>query len=71
MQSVEDIWEDLLSQDTPRILLAVSRLDELTQKAVIQHLKPMSLEPGWHLAQKAAATHMLERLALSNHHSIR
>lgn len=71
MQSVEDFWDDILSQDTQRILSAVSRLDVLTQKAVIQHLKRMSLEPGWHPAQKTAASYALEILDLTNHHSVR
>lgn len=55
MQSIEYFWEDLLSEDTRRIHVTFSMLDLLTHQEVIRYLKPMTLEPGWYLAQKTAA----------------
>ena len=66
MQSIEDFWEDILSQDSERIFAAISMLDALTHQEVIRHLKRMTLEPGWHPAQSTAASLALEALALSN-----
>lgn len=66
MQSIEDFWEDILSQDSERIFAAISMLDALTHQEVIRHLKLMTVEPGWHPAQMTAAFNALSILANFN-----
>ena len=60
--SIEDFWEEILSRQTERIQAAFASLSVEEKVAVLQHLKRMTSEPGWHPEQIASASKALETL---------
>jgi hypothetical protein len=60
---IEEVWEQLLSRNPERIRKAYSELDPKSQKSVLEHLKKMVIEEGWHPAQRASAQAALQALA--------
>lgn len=60
--SIEDFWEEILSRQSERIQAAFVPLSTEEKAAVLEHLKRMTSEPGWHPEQIASATKALEIL---------
>lgn len=60
--TIETFWEDILSRQPERIQAAFVSLSEDEQIAVLDHLKRMASEPGWHPEQVASASKALETL---------
>jgi predicted Zn-ribbon and HTH transcriptional regulator len=60
---LERIWDALLSREPAQIRDAYASLNLEEQKAVLDHLKRMKDEPGWHLQQRISAQTALEVLA--------
>lgn len=55
MNSIEDLWDALLSRDPERIQKTYRDLSESDRKAVVDHLIKMGTEDGWHSTQKQSA----------------
>ena len=55
MDVFELLWDDLLSREPERIQFAFKDLSLAEKEAVIEHLKSMSTESGWHDEQKRSA----------------
>ena len=58
-------WAQVLSGDPARIRDAVSTLSEDELAAVLDHLRRMAADPGWHLAQRHSARRALESLGVT------
>ena len=56
MDSLDELWADLLSGDAERIQQAWSGLSAAERQAVLAHLARMRVEAGWHSSQREAAT---------------
>ena len=68
MQSIEDLWEALLSREVEQIRRAFEGLAEAEQQAVLAHLRRMAGEPGWHPEQvKSAQAAIAATAALLRH----
>jgi hypothetical protein len=52
---LETTWDHLLSRDPSLVRLAYASLDEESQQVVLEHLRVMTSEPGWHPEQAASA----------------
>jgi hypothetical protein len=61
MESLEEIWGDLLSRNPVSITEVFSRLNPDSQRDVLNHLRAMISEKGWHQKQKRSA-----RIALNS-----
>ena len=62
MNSIEDLWDALLSR-TPKIILKTyADLSDVDQKTVVEHLITMTTEEGWHSAQKLSAQIALDTI---------
>jgi hypothetical protein len=59
---LENLWDGLLSRQADLILRAFNSIDKEGKEAVIQHLKRMSTELGWHPEQVASAKSALDAL---------
>jgi hypothetical protein len=55
VNSIEDLWNELLSRDPIRIKNIFEDLGDRDRQAVIDHLKTMTSEEGWHSTQKRSA----------------
>ena len=53
--NIEELWENLLSEEPEKIHLAWNGLTPEERAAVREHLHRMSTEDGWHPAQQQAA----------------
>lgn len=60
--SPENLWDDLLSRDQNRIQSAFTRLNSQEKIAVLDHLRRMATEPGWHPEQCESARAALSTL---------
>jgi hypothetical protein len=60
--SIENFWEEILSRQPERIKPAFASLSADEKEAVLDHLKRMTSEPGWHSEQIASASKALEIL---------
>lgn len=60
MQSLEELWNHLLSQDPLRISEVFNQIDSNSQNQIIQHLQRMIHETGWQPMQKENAKIALE-----------
>jgi len=58
----ETLWDYLLSRDQNRVRAAFAGLDPAEKKAVLEHLRRMSSEPGWHPEQRESARAALHAL---------
>jgi len=59
---LETLWDALLSRQTYMILKAYNSLDKESKEAVMNHLRRMSTEIGWHPEQAASAKSALDVL---------
>lgn len=64
--SVQEMWERLLSGDTPQIRKAWQNLKDDEAAAVLAHLKRMAEEAGWAEAQRLAAQAALKTIRALN-----
>jgi len=60
--SVEILWDGLLSRQPDQVRAAYASLDELEKIAVLAHLERMASESGWHPEQRLSAQVALEVL---------
>jgi truncated hemoglobin YjbI len=59
---LEEIWEDLLSRQPERARQAFTGLSEAERLAVLEHLRRMVKETGWHAEQRESAWLALKAL---------
>lgn len=52
---LETLWDALLSREPDRVRSAFTALDPDSQRAVLDHLKRMAEEAGWHPDQSLSA----------------
>lgn len=64
--SVELIWDGLLSKISERILHSYFQLDEESRQEVINHLQRMSTEEGWQPGQRESAQVALNIIQTTN-----
>ncbi|HLE52074.1 MAG TPA: hypothetical protein VI755_08420 [Anaerolineales bacterium] len=60
--SLETLWDGLLSRQPEQVRAAYASLDEMGKKAVLAHLERMANEAGWHPEQRFSAQVALEAL---------
>ena len=65
---LEETWSALLSRDKREILRAFNALDETSRKVVIEHLKKMATEEGWHPEQVVSAENALSAIRYEDPH---
>jgi hypothetical protein len=63
MNSVEIIWEQLLSRDVQQVRAAYLALELETRCQVMAHLRLMTSQEGWHPEQVISAQAALDALA--------
>ncbi len=63
---LEAFWDDLLSEEPPRIVSAWMRLAVEERESVFDHLVRMAREPGWAEVQRAAAQAALHAISRSD-----
>lgn len=61
---LESLWDALLSRQDELILKAFSSLDKEGKEAVMNHLRRMCTEMGWHPEQAASAKSALDVLEI-------
>jgi hypothetical protein len=61
-ESLEAIWDSLLSRVPAQVRLAFSGLEPKEQQAILEHLRKMSTEPAWHPEQARSAEAALKAL---------
>ena len=61
-EPVELFWESLLSRQPDQIQAAFNSVDQITQAQVLEHLRQMISEEGWHPEQALSAQTALEIL---------
>lgn len=59
---LEKTWDAILSRDKDAIQHGFDALDDESQKAVLQHLRKMATEVGWHPEQVRSAQIALRSL---------
>ena len=62
MDELEQFWDELLSEDPPRIVAAWSTLDANEKKVIHTHLIKMTSEDGWAEVQRASAQAALDAI---------
>ena len=55
MNSIEQLWDALLSRDSALIQKTYKHLNEKDRKTIMDHLIKMTTETGWHSDQKFSA----------------
>ncbi len=63
METLESLWNELLSRRPQRIRRAFARLSHEEQQSVRAHLQRMVEEAGWHAEQVRSARAALKALA--------
>jgi hypothetical protein len=63
MDTLETLWDELLSRRPARIHRAFNRLPPDQQQSVQAHLQRMVAEDGWHPEQRLSAQIALQALA--------
>lgn len=66
MNTLEDIWDRILSRQPGQILTAFRELDQASQQTVLDHLRRMASEDGWHPEQVKSAAAALSVLQSVN-----
>jgi hypothetical protein len=61
--SLEILWDQLLSRQVDLIRLAFKSLSPESRQSVLTHLRRMVFEPGWHAEQRISAQAALDALA--------
>ncbi len=56
------LWDALLSRESKRIQFAYEDLSLAEKEAVVEHLKSMATESGWHVEQKRSAQFALDAI---------
>jgi hypothetical protein len=56
LSNLETLWENLLSRQSERVILAFSCLAAEEQSEIVAHLQRMSSEAGWHSEQQKSAS---------------
>jgi hypothetical protein len=59
---LEEVWEDLLSRQPERVRQAFTGLSEVERLTVLEHLRRMVKEAGWHAEQRESARLALKAL---------
>lgn len=59
---LEKTWDALLSRETEQIQSTYLSLDGQNQRVVLEHLKKMVSEPGWHPEQMTSARAALDAI---------
>ena len=62
VEPIEDFWSEILSREPERIRAAYKSLSPIEKKAVLDHLKRMVTEDGWHPEQFVSASQALDAL---------
>lgn len=62
LDSIEDLWDGLLSRQPALVLTAFSTLDSDQRVAVLAHLQRIVSEAGWHPEQRLSAQAALDAL---------
>lgn len=62
MDWLEEFWENLLSEEPPRIIAAWSELDDNEKSSVYHHLTEMTTQEGWLDVQRQAAQAALDTI---------
>jgi hypothetical protein len=62
MNSIEKLWDNLLSRDTELIQKTFKQLDKKEQNEILNHLVKITTKPGWHLEQKRSAQAAIEAI---------
>lgn len=57
---LEKTWNAILSRDEKEILRVFSALDPDSRRTVVEHLKKMTAEDGWHPEQVKSAGRALQ-----------
>jgi len=60
---LEKVWDDLLSRDTQKVRSRFFSLDDVSRKNVLEHLRKMASEDGWHPEQVKSVRIALEVLS--------
>ena len=60
---LEKTWDGLLSRDRHSIMQTFNCLDSANQHVVLEHLKKMANETGWHPEQVLSAKVALEAIS--------
>ena len=61
---MEEFWDLTLSRSPKKIITAYSALSDQDRINVVKHLRKMSSEEGWQLAQKKSAETAIKIIAL-------
>ena len=59
----ENLWDSILSRNAEQILPAFHSLTKEEQEYILNHLKRMVFEDGWHEAQRESAQTALDIIA--------
>lgn len=70
LDPIQLFWDNLLSRNPARIKSAFSTLDENSKQAVIDHLKKMISETGWHPEQVKSAQIAINILQHNKHNEL-
>jgi hypothetical protein len=62
-ESLEILWDGLLSREPVQVQAAYATLNEEEKRAVLAHLNRMSTEEGWHPEQRLSALLALQALS--------
>jgi len=67
LDPLEQIWNQLLSRQPEQVRQAYTNLNPVEQKTVLEHLRVMVTEPGWHQEQRFSAQAALDAIDSSNY----
>ena len=67
MDSIEKMWEEILSRDPDRIRIAYNSLTSEEKIQIFDHLKKMAHESGWHQEQKLSAESAIKEISCITH----
>ena len=62
---LEVLWDNLLSRQPDQVRAAFVTLTKAEQQAVLDHLRRMSQEAGWHPEQRRSAQAALDALSIA------
>jgi hypothetical protein len=62
MMATEDLWGEILSQQEERVFAAFELLNPEEKNSVVDHLRRMVSEKGWHPAQVESASYALRKI---------
>ncbi len=60
--SLEEFWEEILSRQPARISAVYASISIDEKESVLDHLRKMASEPGWHAEQRISAQAALDEL---------